>query len=608
MLSGVRRLGSSRLSAALRGRGGRDGGRGQESGGDKALQAGNGSDSAPDRFTPCPVCEATFDTAVGVFNHTCPALAEDPDAQWVFDMSAGKACSAKAPSVKAFFDDIAEASDAEGSADEQDSDVDTDGNLAGFVTDGDDEADADMSLYQIMPDEDDDEDGEDPELGVRNDVSDEEGEIEPDFRDPLTDEEADDNDSCPDPKFSSDESDAAVAEADLSSSDSESDGLADGREPRPSSSHAGQSIAAEVATLQEAMAGGLQSINIQWPFTQLLIGKKKLKELRSFSLERRKLAEGQLLWLAETQGKPNADRNAMIDECPIGPRPKRTQVVAVIRFGGCRRYRNRGEFLDDRPIHCAKEGGIYDWGPADEDGEHWAWEVSGVWELQTPVPIRNRPGIHMFGHHEPLKLDDAALRTAEYYAATPRAPRVASPATPGAKRSRSRSSSPLRPAAAPAPAPQVAAAGSASAASPARDRSRGRSPPRRWRKLVVKSPPKASKKYGSPSHDTTPTRVRGKQPDPSAQAASLPGDAPPPPAPVVVQPPGAAFKRPASAQAAVLPGVTPPPPAPVLMQRPAAAFKRPARAEGYDGQPCTPAAAPAKAEPRQAKPHELCKG
>ncbi len=155
----MRRPGSSRLSAALRGRGGRDGGRGQESGGDKALQAGNGSDSAPDRFAPCPVCGATFDTAVDVFNHTCPALAEDPDAQWVFDMSAGKACSAKAPSVKAFFDDIAEASDAEGSADEQDSDVDTDGNLAGFVTDGDDEADADMSLYQTMPDEDDDEDG-----------------------------------------------------------------------------------------------------------------------------------------------------------------------------------------------------------------------------------------------------------------------------------------------------------------------------------------------------------------------------------------------------------------------------------------------------------------
>lgn len=50
-------------------------------------------------FPPCRFCGAIFNSCIDLCNHVCKEAAVDPDKQWTLDMSAGRACSAAAPST-----------------------------------------------------------------------------------------------------------------------------------------------------------------------------------------------------------------------------------------------------------------------------------------------------------------------------------------------------------------------------------------------------------------------------------------------------------------------------------------------------------------------------
>ncbi len=137
-----------------------------------------------------------------------------------------------------------------------------------------------------------------------------------------------------------------------------------------------------------AVALSLAGLNIQWPFSQLLLAGVKRKELRDYVLGYLNIAQANTeMWLVETSGRcANASKHAVVDGVDIGARPKKAQIVGTIEFSAETSYPDQAAFRADTPNHRAREGGAYDWkGPA--AGPRYAWHVACVRPLVAPVPV-----------------------------------------------------------------------------------------------------------------------------------------------------------------------------------------------------------------------------
>ncbi len=131
----------------------------------------------------------------------------------------------------------------------------------------------------------------------------------------------------------------------------------------------------------------LRGLNIQWPFSQLILTGAKPAEVRTYALdeEHKHIARpGEELWLIETPGPASdANANALVEDAVIGPRPKKAQIVGTTAFSHSARYADLSAFHADFASHRIREGGEKDW--TDEKERH-AWRVAAARSLVQPIP------------------------------------------------------------------------------------------------------------------------------------------------------------------------------------------------------------------------------
>ena len=82
------------------------------------------------------------------------------------------------------------------------------------------------------------------------------------------------------------------------------------------------------------MTLSLRGLNIQWPFSQLILLGAKTDEVRDYDLGHRKICNrDEETWLVETKGPtPKAAKNANVGDLQIAPRPSTAQIVGTVSF------------------------------------------------------------------------------------------------------------------------------------------------------------------------------------------------------------------------------------------------------------------------------------
>ena len=84
----------------------------------------------------------------------------------------------------------------------------------------------------------------------------------------------------------------------------------------------------------KAVTLSLRGLNIQWPFSQLLLLGAKLEEVRTYDLGYRQICNrDEEAWIVETKGPPTkAATNAIMGDLQIAPRPSAAQIVGTVSF------------------------------------------------------------------------------------------------------------------------------------------------------------------------------------------------------------------------------------------------------------------------------------
>ena len=145
----------------------------------------------------------------------------------------------------------------------------------------------------------------------------------------------------------------------------------------------------------------LPGLNINWPFSQLILAGVKTVEVRSYALGYRNIAQPDVeMWLVETPGIANAISagGVLVGGVAVASRPKDAQIVGTVTFSHSVEYERPAAFRADSENHRIAKGGSYDW---DGKGERHAWRVSAVRRLARPVPQFGRKGITGFTQKRP---------------------------------------------------------------------------------------------------------------------------------------------------------------------------------------------------------------
>ena len=142
----------------------------------------------------------------------------------------------------------------------------------------------------------------------------------------------------------------------------------------------------------------MRGLNIQWPFSQLLLMGAKTEEVREYLLDYRGIANtGKEVWLVETKGPhTKAATNAIVGDLQIAPRPSAAQIVGTISFASAFQYDSKQIFQEARDSHRIAVGSKFDW---DGGGARYGWRVDKVRSLVTPVPV-GTTGQTGFGERE----------------------------------------------------------------------------------------------------------------------------------------------------------------------------------------------------------------
>jgi hypothetical protein len=145
----------------------------------------------------------------------------------------------------------------------------------------------------------------------------------------------------------------------------------------------------------------LPGLNINWPFSQLILAGVKTVEVRTYALGHRNIAQPDVeMWLVETPAKANAISKGWVlpGGDAVAPRPKDAQIVGTVTFSRSDEYETPAAFRADRENHRIAQGGSYDW---DGKGERHAWRVSAVRRLARPVPQPGGKGTTGFTENRP---------------------------------------------------------------------------------------------------------------------------------------------------------------------------------------------------------------
>ena len=128
----------------------------------------------------------------------------------------------------------------------------------------------------------------------------------------------------------------------------------------------------------------LRGLNIQYPFSRLILAGLKDTEVRDYALGYRNIAHpGEEMFLIETPPKNLA--SVAVDCTHLGPPPRRAQVVGTVSFSESEKYMTRAAWNRDRKRHCIKRGSLLDW-PCGK-GQKYAWRIGQVRRFHEPVPV-----------------------------------------------------------------------------------------------------------------------------------------------------------------------------------------------------------------------------
>ena len=130
---------------------------------------------------------------------------------------------------------------------------------------------------------------------------------------------------------------------------------ATGQEGEEASAATGQAVGG--STTSGAGLGvtlSLPGLNINWPFSQLILAGVKTVEARSYALGYRNIAQPDVeMWLVETLAQANAIAKgwALAGGAAVAPRPEKAQIVGTFTFSRSDEYENLAAFRADRENH-----------------------------------------------------------------------------------------------------------------------------------------------------------------------------------------------------------------------------------------------------------------
>ena len=155
--------------------------------------------------------------------------------------------------------------------------------------------------------------------------------------------------------------------------------------PTPAAAHSpGPQAVASTSRSGMAVLLVLRGLNIQYPFSQLILAKLKDTEVRDYALGHRSIANpDEEMFLIETPPKNQA--SAAVDHIDLGPPPRQAQVVGTVSFSKSEQYKKQAAWNLDRRRHRIKRGSALDW--QEGQGDKHAWRIGQVRCFQEPVPV-----------------------------------------------------------------------------------------------------------------------------------------------------------------------------------------------------------------------------
>ncbi len=119
-------------------------------------------------------------------------------------------------------------------------------------------------------------------------------------------------------------------------------------------------------------------INIQWPWSQFIIEARKTVETRTYPIPPKYLNVE--MALIETPG-------LFVN---TGQAPSTAQIIGIIKFTKCTKYKSKSHWLKDEKRHLVKiDDAQFGW----TNGPKWAWEVQIIHVFTSPISAPKRKGI-----------------------------------------------------------------------------------------------------------------------------------------------------------------------------------------------------------------------
>ena len=148
---------------------------------------------------------------------------------------------------------------------------------------------------------------------------------------------------------------------------------------------AGLQVAAGTSSSGLAVLLALRGLEIQYPFSQMILAKLKDTEVRHYALGHHNIANpDEEMFMIETPPKNQA--SAEVDHIDLGPPPRRAQVVGTVSFSRSVQYKDQTAWNRDRRRHCIKQGSRLDWHEGQRQEKH-AWRIREVRRFPEPVPV-----------------------------------------------------------------------------------------------------------------------------------------------------------------------------------------------------------------------------
>lgn len=135
-----------------------------------------------------------------------------------------------------------------------------------------------------------------------------------------------------------------------------------------------------------AVTLSMRGLNIQWPFSQLILMGVKTEEVREYDLGHRKICTAsEETWIVETRGlHAHATTDAICAGLEVAPRPQAAQIVGTVTFDSASKYDGTHAFRSARDRHRIADGSKFDW---DGKGSRYGWRVGTARALRNPVPV-----------------------------------------------------------------------------------------------------------------------------------------------------------------------------------------------------------------------------